>query len=350
MLCKSASTRALAATASIALRSSLTIWHRRHSLNGTILAGAFSQLSSLIAFSPLRSLTFSISTCMFLYRPATVARSISFVSPLLPSLSPFFSSISRIPGLKSSSFLPLTLDTYLHSSRNLKSHSWRLHQFIAISSHPTTNTTNTTTSSHSSASLKALNAVFALRNPRLYLSAGISHLRSSRCNSLHFSRRLHLLRRHRPQSTGLLPMASASASTSSSFVCTPRSSSPSASVCSFRSSTSTERISVSSAHRTFPSNPLSSGDISTIEESIKMAALDQHRGYSQSNYSTVKQLQMTQYISQEEAGGYQVLREAHWNKGESLRICVALMHFFPGTFSLLSFPKLGHLWFLSWHG
>ncbi|CAK7267105.1 hypothetical protein SEPCBS119000_002369 [Sporothrix epigloea] len=48
-----------------------------------------------------------------------------------------------------------------------------------------------------------------------------------------------------------------------------------------------------------------------------MAALDQHRGYSQSNYSQVKQLQMTEYISQEEAGGYQVLREAHWNKGLS---------------------------------
>ncbi|KIH89161.1 malate dehydrogenase (oxaloacetate-decarboxylating)(NADP+) [Sporothrix brasiliensis 5110] len=62
---------------------------------------------------------------------------------------------------------------------------------------------------------------------------------------------------------------------------------------------------------------MASVDISAIEDAMKMAALDQHRGYSQTNYGTVQQTQMTEYIAQHRAGGYQVLREAHWNKGLS---------------------------------
>lgn len=48
-----------------------------------------------------------------------------------------------------------------------------------------------------------------------------------------------------------------------------------------------------------------------------MASLDQHRGYSQSNYGQVNQTTMTEYIPQHKASGYQILQEAHWNKGTS---------------------------------
>lgn len=65
-------------------------------------------------------------------------------------------------------------------------------------------------------------------------------------------------------------------------------------------------------------NPMSSVDLSAIEQQIKMAALDQHRGYVQDHYNEVKQAVPTQYPSATDAAGYQVIGQPFWNKGESL--------------------------------
>ncbi len=48
---------------------------------------------------------------------------------------------------------------------------------------------------------------------------------------------------------------------------------------------------------------------------MKMASLDQLRGYAQNHYGEVHQFRATEYIPQSQAGGYQVLREPLWNKG-----------------------------------
>lgn len=126
-------------------------------------------------------------------------------------------------------------------------------------------------------------------------------------------------------SSSPMPMASYAFSTSSSGsdLSTPRSSSPhsSASVASARSSHSStwsasKRMSVSSVRRTSASNPMSSVDLSTIEEALKMASLDTLRGYCQNTYGEVHQETTTEYISHDEARGYQVLNQPHWNKGK----------------------------------
>lgn len=52
---------------------------------------------------------------------------------------------------------------------------------------------------------------------------------------------------------------------------------------------------------------------------MKMASLDQHRGYAQDHYGEVHQYRTTEYVPHGQAGGYQVLREPHWNKGEHRR-------------------------------
>lgn len=114
-------------------------------------------------------------------------------------------------------------------------------------------------------------------------------------------------------------------STTGSFsvVSTPRSSSPS-SVASGRYSTTTghtiassnKRLSLSGRRMT-DFNPLSSVDLTSIEEGIKAASLDQLRGYAQNHYTEVKQHSATEYVSEAMAGGYQVLREPAWNKGKS---------------------------------
>jgi hypothetical protein len=75
---------------------------------------------------------------------------------------------------------------------------------------------------------------------------------------------------------------------------------------------------------------MSSVDIATIEEAMKMASLDTLRGYAQNHYGQVQQYAKTEYISKGQATGYQVLREPLWNKGK-LRV--------PGTFSFLG-PRL----------
>jgi malate dehydrogenase (oxaloacetate-decarboxylating)(NADP+) len=62
---------------------------------------------------------------------------------------------------------------------------------------------------------------------------------------------------------------------------------------------------------------MSSVDIAAIEERMKMASLDQLRGYAQNHYGEVQQFRNTEYVSQSQAGGYQILREPLWNKGTS---------------------------------
>ncbi|EFX05206.1 NADP-dependent malic enzyme [Grosmannia clavigera kw1407] len=115
----------------------------------------------------------------------------------------------------------------------------------------------------------------------------------------------------------MVPMASYSSAGSDAS--TPRSLSPSSAAASTRthSTISSKRLSLSSTRRMSSLNPMSSVDISAIQESLKMASLDHHRGYVQTKYCEVKQDQMTEYIPEDKAGGYQVLREAHWNKGLS---------------------------------
>ncbi len=47
-----------------------------------------------------------------------------------------------------------------------------------------------------------------------------------------------------------------------------------------------------------------------------MANLDTLRGYAQNHYGQVRQYATTEYISQNQALGYQVLNEPMWNKGK----------------------------------
>ncbi|UPK94510.1 hypothetical protein LCI18_005445 [Fusarium solani-melongenae] len=104
-----------------------------------------------------------------------------------------------------------------------------------------------------------------------------------------------------PSPHPLLSMSMASSSpysTASSDIATPRS-----------------RSSTSSSRKLTDSNPMSSVDLSKIEEQIKMTALDQHRGYVQDHYAEVQQDRPTQYIDETNAAGYQIVREPLWNKG-----------------------------------
>lgn len=112
-------------------------------------------------------------------------------------------------------------------------------------------------------------------------------------------------------------MASSSRSADSSDVYTPRSASPTPSVTSGRSSrtaVSNKRMSISSRRLT-DFNPMSSVDVSAIEEAMKAASLDQYRGYAQDHYTEVKQDHDTEYLKESDASAYQVLREPLWNKG-----------------------------------
>jgi len=74
-------------------------------------------------------------------------------------------------------------------------------------------------------------------------------------------------------------------------------------------------MSISSRRLTDSLNPMSSVDIAAIEERMKMASLDQHRGYAQNHYGEVAQFRNTEYVQQSQAAGYQILREPLWNKG-----------------------------------
>jgi malate dehydrogenase (oxaloacetate-decarboxylating)(NADP+) len=58
-------------------------------------------------------------------------------------------------------------------------------------------------------------------------------------------------------------------------------------------------------------------DTEAIENQMRAASLDGLSGYAQDHYGTVKQYHETQYIPENSAAGYQVLREPLWNKGTS---------------------------------
>ena len=49
---------------------------------------------------------------------------------------------------------------------------------------------------------------------------------------------------------------------------------------------------------------------------MRMANLDTMRGYTQNTPGEVRQHATTEYLSQNQALGYQVLNEPLWNKGE----------------------------------
>ncbi|OHF02840.1 malic enzyme [Colletotrichum orchidophilum] len=124
-----------------------------------------------------------------------------------------------------------------------------------------------------------------------------------------------------PTHAPVMPMASNPfSSASSSDISTPRSSSPSpssvASARSSRSSISNKRMSMSSRRMT-DFNPMSSVDISVIEDKMRMASLDQHRGYSQNTFGEVQQYRNTEYVPKTQATAFQILREPLWNKGLS---------------------------------
>ncbi|KKA26807.1 hypothetical protein TD95_005380 [Thielaviopsis punctulata] len=110
-----------------------------------------------------------------------------------------------------------------------------------------------------------------------------------------------------------------SLSTSSSDISTPRSHSPSASPSvvskhTSQFSVSTKRTSISSRRMTTDLNPMSSINVSAIEQAMKMASLDQFKGYNQNTFAEIKQETTTAYIPESEAAGYQILREPLWNK------------------------------------
>ncbi|KAG5931348.1 hypothetical protein E4U53_001810 [Claviceps sorghi] len=108
-------------------------------------------------------------------------------------------------------------------------------------------------------------------------------------------------------------------SSESSDVATPRSPSPSSSISSGRSSrTSVSNRRMSASYRRLVcSSPLSTLDVAAMEENMRVAALDQHRGYAKDSYSEVKQARTTQYVPESQAAGYQIIREPLWNKGLS---------------------------------
>lgn len=84
-----------------------------------------------------------------------------------------------------------------------------------------------------------------------------------------------------------------------------------------------------SSRRISASNPMSTVDIATIQHAMKMANLDTLRGYTQNHYGEVRQFSNTEYISQNQALGYQVLREPLWNKCERNPISFFLPSPFP---------------------
>ncbi|KAH8594831.1 hypothetical protein B0O99DRAFT_512971 [Bisporella sp. PMI_857] len=106
-------------------------------------------------------------------------------------------------------------------------------------------------------------------------------------------------------------------SSASSDLSTPRSSSPTSTTSRSSATTVSKRMSLSSRRISAPFNPMASVDIDAIEAAMKATALDGLRGYSQDHYGTVRQYRETDYVSKNNAGGYQVLREPAWNKGTS---------------------------------
>ncbi|KAL1901600.1 hypothetical protein Cpir12675_000470 [Ceratocystis pirilliformis] len=55
-------------------------------------------------------------------------------------------------------------------------------------------------------------------------------------------------------------------------------------------------------------------NVSAIEQAMQMSSLDQFKGYMQATFPEVQQANLTQYSTEAEASGYQILREPVWNK------------------------------------
>ncbi|KAK1491960.1 malic enzyme [Colletotrichum cuscutae] len=85
-------------------------------------------------------------------------------------------------------------------------------------------------------------------------------------------------------------------------------------------------------------NPMSSVDISVIEDKMRMASLDQHRGYSQNTFGEVQQYRNTEYVPKTQATAFQILREPLWNKGE-LMAAAASPTYTPPSFFLPQHPQ-----------
>ncbi|KAK2936165.1 Malic oxidoreductase [Fusarium oxysporum f. sp. vasinfectum] len=88
-------------------------------------------------------------------------------------------------------------------------------------------------------------------------------------------------------------------------------------------------------------------DLSKIEQEIKMAALDQHRGYVQDHYAEVKQDRTPEYVDESNAAGYQIVREPLWNKGKpshsTLSIATTLVVTTMAPVALLPLDLPSHL-------
>jgi len=134
----------------------------------------------------------------------------------------------------------------------------------------------------------------------------------------------------------LLSMASYStySSASSDQLSTPRSVSPTSMTSRSSTTTLSKRMSLSSRRNTSPFNPMGGVDIEAIENAMKMSALDGLRGYSQDHYGTIKQYRETDYISKNNAGGMQVLREPAWNKGIVVSTVQSFWRQFPFYFDI----------------
>ncbi|KXH55701.1 malic enzyme [Colletotrichum salicis] len=78
-------------------------------------------------------------------------------------------------------------------------------------------------------------------------------------------------------------------------------------------------------------NPMSSVDISVIEDKMRMASLDQHRGYSQNTFGEVQQYRNTEYVPKTQATAFQILREPLWNKGELITAAPPTYTVFPAS-------------------
>lgn len=94
-----------------------------------------------------------------------------------------------------------------------------------------------------------------------------------------------------------------------------------------------------SSRRLTDFNPLSTIDLFAVREAMKMAALDQHRGYAKDSHGEVKQDRTTEHLAKSQAAGYQIIREPLWNKGLSFtpeeRVAKNLTGLLPHTMESL---------------
>ena len=103
-----------------------------------------------------------------------------------------------------------------------------------------------------------------------------------------------------------------------------------------RSTTPSSATGSSSDHKMAPFNPLTSVDVGAIEDAMKHSSLDQLRGYSRNSFGEVKTSRSIEHVDEEQAPGYHIIREPHWNKGMYF-LSSKIFHYFYFTFQLLCF-------------